>query len=79
MDIDYEILLAATSDDKTAAGETLPMLNEVISFPTMIFLDRNNQVKRIHTGFNGPATDKYAEFTKEFDTFIQGLLSQDSQ
>ena len=78
MDIDYEILLAAASDDKTVASETLPMLNEVTSFPTMIILDRNNQVKRIHTGFNGPATDKYAGFTKEFDTFIQELLSQGS-
>ncbi|HKK75865.1 MAG TPA: TlpA disulfide reductase family protein [Saprospiraceae bacterium] len=79
MDIDYEILLAAANDDKAVASETLPMLSEIISYPTMIILDRNHKVRRIHTGFNGPATDKYDDFTKEFDTFIQGLLSEESQ
>lgn len=79
MNIDYEILLAAADDDKAVASATLPMLSEVTSYPTMIILDRKNEVRRIHTGFNGPATDKYAEFTKEFDTFIQGLLSEESQ
>jgi thiol-disulfide isomerase/thioredoxin len=77
--MDYEMLLAAASHEKAVASQTLPMLDKVLSYPTMIILDRSNRVKRIHTGFNGPATDKYATFTKDFDTFIQDLLSEQSQ
>lgn len=77
--MNYEILLAAASDDKNIASQKLPMLDKIISYPTMIIMDRNNEVRRIHTGFNGPATDKYETFTKDFDTFIQDLLSEQSQ
>lgn len=69
----YEIVLAGPSDKKEA-NKTLPMLNRIVSFPTMIFLDKNNQVKRIHTGFYGPATDQYENFTKDFDQFVKGLI-----
>jgi thiol-disulfide isomerase/thioredoxin len=72
----YEILLAGTSDDKSEATKTLPMLDKIISFPTMVFLDRNNQVKRIHTGFNGPATSEYQNFKSDFESFVQELLSE---
>lgn len=76
MNLSYEVLLAANSDDKTVASAQLPMLEEIVSFPTLIILDKNNRVRKIHTGFNGPATTEYADFTKEFDTFIQGLLAE---
>lgn len=75
--MDYEILLAGTTDDKAEATQKLPMLNEIISFPTMIFLDRDNQVKRIHTGFNGPATGVYQDFKTDFESFVKELLAAD--
>lgn len=75
-EMDYEILLAAASDDKSVASKTLPMLDKIISFPTMVFLDRNNQVKRIHTGFNGPATSEYQNFKTDFESFVQELLAE---
>lgn len=73
--LDYEILLAGTSDKKAAAA-ALPMLNRVYSYPTMIILDDTGEVQRIHTGFAGPATEKYVEFKKDFNTFIEKLLRQ---
>ncbi len=73
-EMDYEILLAAATDSKSEASEILPMLNKIISFPTMIFLDQDNQVKRIHTGFNGPATSEYQNFKSDFESFVQELL-----
>lgn len=75
LNIPYEILIAGYYNKKEA-GELLPMLNHVLSYPTMIFIDRNNEVRKIHTGFSGPATSKYAPFTKEFQDFTQQLLQE---
>jgi thiol-disulfide isomerase/thioredoxin len=76
LDVDWPILLAGSSDKKLA-GRALPMLNRVISFPTLLFVDRDNRVQRIHTGFNGPATSKYAAFREEFDASVQALLERE--
>lgn len=72
-DIDYEILYAGTSS-KSEASETLPMLNGIISYPTLLFVDRNNKVRRIHTGFNGPATSEYEAFKAEFERDLNEIL-----
>ncbi|WP_281540332.1 peroxiredoxin family protein [Maribacter aestuarii] len=76
--VEYPILLAQFgTSDKDQAQEKLPMLNHVLSYPTTIFLDKKGEVRRIHTGFNGPATgDAYIEFKKDFDSFLKGLLAE---
>ncbi len=74
-DIDYEVVHAGYSD-KTAAGEALPMLNQIVSYPTLIFIDRENQVRKIHTGFTGPATSEYPAFKEEFETIVANLLAE---
>ncbi len=70
--MNYEMVLAGPSNKKEAA-KALPMLNHILSYPTMIFLDRENQVKRIHTGFYGPATEEFQEFKVDFDKFVKDL------
>ena len=73
-DIPYPLLLAGRASKKEAA-EKLPMLNHVLSFPTTIFIDRNGNVRRIHTGFSGPGTGEYyQEFVDETDDFVLRLL-----
>ena len=76
--IKYPILLAQIgSEDKKLAHEKLPMLNHIISFPTTLFIDKKGQVRKIYTGFNGPATgQKYEEFENEFDSFVTQLLKE---
>ena len=76
--ITYPILLAQYgSYNKKKAQEKLPMLNHVLSYPTTIFVDKKGEVRKIHTGFNGPATgEKYIEFKAEFDSFLNELLSE---
>lgn len=76
--LNYEILIAQIgTNDKGKASEKLPMLNKVMSYPTTIYLDRTGKVRKIHTGFNGPATgEKYEEFKKEFNTFMETLFSE---
>ena len=76
--MDYELLWGGYFNKKEAA-ETFPMLNHVLSYPTMIFIDRNNKVRRIHTGFSGPATSTYASFTNDFETFVDQLLNEKNQ
>jgi peroxiredoxin len=75
-DIEYKLLVAGVSD-KTLAAETLPMLNHVLAFPTMIFIDRGGAVRRIHTGFSGPGTGSYyQEFLADFDREMEVLLAE---
>jgi len=72
MGIPFEIVYAGAAT--TAEAERVfPNLNKVMAFPTMIILDKNNQVRRIHTGFDGPATSKYAAFKSDFETLMQEL------
>jgi len=76
--INYEILIAQIgTNDKGKAQEKMPMLSKIISYPTTIYLDRTGKVRKIHTGFNGPATgEKYLSFQKEFNAFMETLLSE---
>ena len=63
------------SNDKTEASDVLPLLNEVVAYPTLIFLNTNNKVVAIHTGFTGPATAGYKPFKKEFDELVTQITS----
>jgi len=77
--VNYPILLAQYgTSSKLKANEKLPMLNHVLSYPTTIFIDKEREVRKIHTGFNGPATgEKYHQFTQEFESFIEELLAEE--
>lgn len=75
--IDYPLLFAGFSD-KEEAAETLPMLNHVLAYPTDIFIDRKGNVRRIHTGINGPGTgEAYETYKLEFRSFVDMLLAED--
>ena len=77
--IEYPLLLADFGNiaDKAMAQSKLPMLNHILSYPTTIFLDKKGTVRKIHTGFNGPATGKkYDEFKIEFNQFMNLLINE---
>tara|TARA_R110000787_G_scaffold281212_1_gene392415 strand:- start:1298 stop:2512 length:1215 start_codon:yes stop_codon:yes gene_type:complete len=76
--IKYPIILAQYgSDNKLLANEKLPMLSHILSFPTSLYIDKKGTVRKIHTGFNGPATgQKYLDYKKEFEDFIDILLKE---
>jgi thiol-disulfide isomerase/thioredoxin len=74
--ITYPVLIAGTSDTKKAS-ETLPALNQVIGFPTTIFIDRSGKVAAIHTGFSGPGTGQYYELErKKFSEQVAALAGE---
>ena len=76
--LEYPVLLAQYgTSDKAKAQEKLPMLNHVLSYPTTVYIDKIGRVRKIHTGFNGPATgDKFTQFKAEFSAFIDDLLNE---
>jgi thiol-disulfide isomerase/thioredoxin len=75
-DIEYTTLIAGISD-KDEAAKKVPMLNRVYAFPTTIFIDRKGRVRKIHTGYSGPATgEHYTQFVDEFKSTIDQLLAE---
>jgi hypothetical protein len=76
LQIPYELLIPG-SNKKGFVNESLPMLKNFLAFPTMIIIDKQGKVRKIHTGYSGPATGKhYIEFKAEFESFIKKLLSE---
>jgi hypothetical protein len=62
---------------KSCANKLFPMLNTVMSFPTLIIIDKKGQVQKIHTGFSGPSTGKYyEEFIENTTLFIEDLIKE---
>ncbi|MEM9944339.1 MAG: TlpA disulfide reductase family protein, partial [Planctomycetota bacterium] len=51
----YPVLLAGLSD-KSKASAKIPLIDRVRSYPTTLFLNSDNQIVAVHTGFTGPAT-----------------------
>ena len=74
----YPILLAQYgSGSKSKMQEKLPALNHVISYPTSIFIDKKGKVRKVHTGFNGPATgEKFTDYKADFEAFVNELLEE---
>lgn len=74
--VEYDIAIAGT-DNKEAASKTLPMLNAILAFPTTIFIGKDGQVKKIHTGFSGPGTGVYYEqHIQHFNETVNELLAE---
>mgnify|MGYP003630091324 CR=1 FL=1 len=71
---DWPILIAGLSD-KDKASQALPVLDKVRSYPTLIFLDRHNEVQGVYSGFSGPATgDAYIKQRERFEQLIESMI-----
>lgn len=76
--VPYDMLITGYTNDKNKVAQSLPMLKSFVAFPTLIILDKNRKVRKIHTGFSGPGTGiHYADFKKEFEKTIDDLLLED--
>jgi len=74
--IDYEILFAGQVGTG-AIAKVLPEIENFSSYPTTIFIDKNGKVRKIHTGYSGPATGLfYEEFKKDFNDLVTGLVAE---
>ncbi|HSH64529.1 MAG TPA: hypothetical protein VLB84_01720 [Bacteroidia bacterium] len=74
--VHYELLISEKTG-KDQAAEALPMLNAVMAFPTTIYIDKKGNVRKIYTGFYGPATGKkYTDYVHETTEFIENLIAE---
>ena len=72
----YDFLITMKAG-KDQASEALPMLNAVMAFPTTIYIDKKGVVRKIYTGFNGPATgDAHTKFVEQTTLFVEKLLKE---
>ena len=62
--------------DKAEASQKIPQISQILSYPTLLFVDKNNLIRHIHTGFAGPATDEYKIFNREFKKIINELSAE---
>ena len=75
-DIKYELLFAGLAGTDQAS-KALPALSGIAAFPSTIFIDKKGNVRKIHSGFSGPATGKfYQEFKDEFNGLVNELVAE---
>ncbi len=72
MDISHDIVYGGKAS-KDEAAALFPVLTKVMAFPTMMIIDKKGQIRQVHTGFDGPATSKYAAFKAEFAALINSM------
>jgi thiol-disulfide isomerase/thioredoxin len=74
--IGYPTLIVGRSD-MAEASRALPQLEAVRAYPTALFLDRTGRVRKIHTGFVGPATGlAYEQLRQAFEETVATLLAE---
>jgi thiol-disulfide isomerase/thioredoxin len=76
--VQYPILITGvTVSDSLRAQKTLPQLESINAFPTTIFVDKKGNIRKIDSGFSGPATGAhYAEFKNKFNKIVNELLAE---
>lgn len=76
--VQYPILITGvTSADTLITQKTLPQLEKIKAFPTIIFVDKNGMMRKVESGFSGPATgEHYTQFINNFDKTVKKLLAE---
>jgi thiol-disulfide isomerase/thioredoxin len=74
--VPYTVLVGGKVS-KADTAKDFPMLNDIYSYPTTIFINRAGEVVQVHTGFNGPGTGEvYQQYVIETEKLIQKLLNE---
>ena len=64
-------------NDSLRTEKTLPELTAIKFFPSSVILDKKGKVRKLDTGFNGPATGVHYDIYKnEFEEIINKLLNE---
>ena len=67
--------IALIDFDKSVSVNTVLPIEKINAFPTTIFLNRKNEIVKIHTGFSGQATqDVFEDFQRDFNLMIDSLI-----
>jgi thiol-disulfide isomerase/thioredoxin len=72
----YPIVYGGNAN-RDSSSASLPMLEKIMAYPTSVIIDRKGVVRKIHTGFSGPATgNEYLDYMASFDSFVRELLKE---
>lgn len=72
--IPYLMLLGGSTENNDVQ-QKLPQLENFGAYPTTIFIGRDGRVKKIHAGFDGPATgERHTRLKAEFEEIVKELL-----
>ena len=75
LNLEYDLLLAGYAN-KREASETLAFLDSITSFPTSIILDKDRNIRKVHTGFYGPGTGQmYSAYKSELLGLVKDITS----
>ena len=76
LDLNFTFLIGGQAK-KELASTHFQALNQIISFPTSIFIDQKGDIVQIHTGFNGPGTGTYySDYKRKTIMMLEYLLAQ---
>jgi thiol-disulfide isomerase/thioredoxin len=71
----YPLLVGGTRD-REEASRAFPLIDEVRSYPTTVFLHGDGRVRAVHQGYAGPATgEANRELRARFETLVQELVA----
>lgn len=76
--VQYTILnTEVTVTDSLRTQKTLPQVTNIKFFPSSIIIDKKGKIRKLDTGFNGPATGlHYVAYKKEFNATVDNLLKE---
>lgn len=73
--ITYTLLFCGSLDDENVKMRLNSQLDNFFAYPTAIFVDKNRQVRSIHSGFKGPGTgDEFQSEILEFQNLASSLV-----
>lgn len=68
--VDYKIVFAGKAG-KESVNSFFPMIDNIVAYPTTIYLNSNHEIVKIYTGFSGPASGVYYDnFKADFEKTV---------
>ena len=76
--VTYPMLITGVRvGDSLRTEKTLPQLTSLSAFPTVLFIGKEGNVRKIQSGFSGPGTGQFYEaYKKSFITLVEQLLAE---
>ncbi len=72
MDITWPLLYGGYAN-KSETTAILNFVDRIYAYPTLIIVDKNNEIAGIQTGFYGPATSKHEDFKAKFYNILENI------
>ena len=75
LQVDYPVGIATYMRSQNAEVE-FPVFTRIRSYPTLIFIDKKGEIRKVYTGFAGPGTSRYEEESNALTQFVKDLLHE---